>query len=96
MKIDITASKKLLLDEFRELYPEATKEDEIAFYTAMTWLENELNLEHIKQRILDDFIRNRPNLSPSLKKAFAYGLDRLALVIDESDTISDSSEYETE
>ncbi len=89
MKIDITASKKLLLDEFRELYPEATKEDEIAFYTAMTWLENELNLEHIKQRILDDFIRNRPNLSPSLKKAFAYGLDRLALVIDESDTISD-------
>lgn len=89
MKIDITASKKLLLDEFRELYPEATKEDEVAFYTAMTWLENELNLEHIKQRILDDFIRNRPNLSPSLKKAFAYGLDRLALVIDESDTISD-------
>ena len=89
MKIDITASKKLLLDEFRELYPEATKEDEIAFYTAMTWLENEWNLEHIKQRILDDFIRNRPNLSPSLKKAFAYGLDRLALVIDESDTISD-------
>lgn len=89
MKIDITASKKLLLDEFRELYPEATKEDEIAFYTAMTWLENELNLEHIKQRILDDFIRNKPNLSPSLKKAFAYGLDRLALVIDESDTISD-------
>ena len=89
MKIDITASKKLLLDEFRELYPEATKEDEIAFYTAMTWLENELNLEHIKQRILDDFIRNRPNLPPSLKKAFAFGLDRLALVIDESDTISD-------
>lgn len=89
MKIDITASKKLLLDEFRELYPEATKEDEIAFYTAMTWLENELNLEHIKQRILDDFIRNRPNLPPSLKKAFSYGLDRLALVIDESDTISD-------
>ena len=89
MTIDIPASKKLLLDEFRALYPEATKEDEIAFYTAMTWLENELNLEHIKQRILDDFIRNRPNLSPSLKKAFAYGLDRLALVIDESDTISD-------
>ena len=89
MTIDITASKKLLLDEFRELYPNATKEDEAAFYTAMTWLENELNLEHIKQRILDDLTRKNPNLPPERMKAFAYGLDRLALVYNDSDTISD-------
>lgn len=89
MTIDITASKKLLLEEFRELYPNATKEDEAAFYTAMTWLENEMDLEHIKQNILDELDRKNPNLPSQRRKAFAYGLDRLGLVYNDADTISD-------
>ena len=39
--MDWTAYKKILLDEYREDYPDSTKEEEMAFYTAMTWLEND-------------------------------------------------------
>lgn len=87
--MDWTSHKKVLLDEYRELYPNRTKEEEVAFYTAMTWLENELDLSAAKARVLAGLDEKNSRLDPGVRKAFVYGLERMGMVINESSGISD-------
>lgn len=87
--MDWTSYKKVLLDEYRELYPGRTKEEETAFYTAMTWLENELDLSASKARVLAALDERNTRLDPRVRKAFVYGLERMGMVINESSGISD-------
>lgn len=87
--MDWTSSKKVLLDEYRELYPGRTKEEEAAFYTAMTWLENEMSLEAAKERVLQALDEKNPGLDKRKRAAFIYGLERMGMVLNESSGISD-------
>ena len=87
--MDWTAYKKILLDEYREDYPDSTKEEEMAFYTAMTWLENDFDLDFIKQKIIDSLEKENPDLDKKVRKAFVHGLNRMGLVINEMSSVSD-------
>lgn len=87
--MDWTSYKKVLLDEYREIYPERTKEEEAAFYTAMTWLENEMDLGAAKERVLCALDEKNPRLDRRVREAFVYGLERMGMVINESSGISD-------
>lgn len=87
--MDWISYKKILLDEFREDYPDRTKEEEAAFYTAMTWLENELDLGAVKARVLETLDKTNPNLDEGVRKAFIHGLERFALVIADETSIKE-------
>lgn len=86
--MDWTAYKKILLDEFQETYPNRTAEEETAFYTAMTWLQNDTDLEYIKSNILESLYKKNPNLDAKTKKAFVYGLDRMIQVLNDNTNLS--------
>lgn len=86
--MDWTAYKKVLLDEYREDYPHHTKEQEAAFYTAMTWLENEMDIDATKQRIIELLDKQNPNFDSNTRDSFIYGLERMSLVINEISSIS--------
>lgn len=79
--IDFATIKKLLLDEYRDEYPNASNEETTAFYTAMTWLENGLDLAGIKQGIKEDMLRKNPRLPRPVWNAFVHGLNRLSVAI---------------
>ena len=86
--MDWAAYKKVLLDEYKEDYPEHSKEQIEAFYVAMTWLENEMDIDSAKDRMRNLINEKAPNLDKKVKWSFNYGLERMALAINELSSIS--------
>lgn len=86
--MDLTAYKKILLDEFKEEYPNCKEHEEVAFFTAMTWLQNDIDLDYIKSKIIESLDKENPNLSRNTRKAFIYGLDRMIQVLNDNSNLS--------